>query len=135
VVAAVHELSIAQSIIDIASRHAAGRRVTQVTVRIGQLRQVVPSALTFSFDVIAQGTPIEGAELAIEPVPAVGSCRRCGAESRLQVFPLHCKACGGFELRIVAGEELVVDSLIVEEAEDGARRGQNPGGRERAERQ
>jgi hydrogenase nickel incorporation protein HypA/HybF len=122
-VAAVHEFSIAQSIIDIASRHAAGRRVTQVTVRVGHLRQVVPSALTFSFDVVAQGTPIEGAELAIERVPAVGLCRRCGAESRLQVFPLQCQACGGFDLRIVAGEELVVDSLIVEEAEDGAHRG------------
>jgi hydrogenase nickel incorporation protein HypA/HybF len=119
----VHELSIAQSIIDIASRHAVGRHVTQITVRIGHLRQVVPSALTFSFDVIAQGTPIEGAELAIEPVPAVGLCRRCGAESQLEMFPLQCQACGGFDLRIVAGEELVVDSLIVEEAEDGARRG------------
>ena len=45
----MHELSIAQAIVDVAARHAAGRRVERVQVRIGHLRQVVPSALAFSF--------------------------------------------------------------------------------------
>src|SRR5579864_4124422 len=132
---AVHELSIAQSVVEIACRHAAERRITQVTVRIGHLRQVVPSALSFSFTIVAQGTPAEGAELVIEPVPALGLCRRCGAESRLEMFPLQCGACGAFDLRIVAGEELVVDSLLVEEAEDGAYSDEDTGDGERAERQ
>lgn len=132
---AVHELSIAQSIVEIACRRAERRRVTQVVVRIGHLRQVVPSALSFSFSLIAQGTPLEGAELVIEPMPAIGVCRTCGAESRLDAFPLQCGACGGFDLRIVAGEELIVDSLLVEEDEDGAHAGDDTGGGGRAERQ
>ena len=118
----MHELSIAASIVEIAGRHAAGRRVAKVTVKVGHLRQVVPSALAFSFEVVAAGTPVEGARLEIEAVPAVGACRRCGAQSHLPAFPLQCQACGAFDLRIVAGEELVVESLeLEEEAGSGAR--------------
>src|SRR5205085_607800 len=61
----MHELSIAQSVVEIAERHAAGRRVQKVELQVGYLRQVVPSALTFSFELVAQGTLVEGAELDI----------------------------------------------------------------------
>jgi hydrogenase nickel incorporation protein HypA/HybF len=116
----MHELSIAASILEIALRHAAGRRVTRVQVQVGHLRQVVSDALAFSFEIVAQGTPAEGAELVLEAVAARGMCRRCGIESRLVAFPLQCEACGGFDLHIVAGEELIVESLELEEADVGA---------------
>jgi hydrogenase nickel incorporation protein HypA/HybF len=61
----MHELSIAESVVGIASRHAAGRRVYKVELRVGHLRQVVPSALEFAFELVAQGTSLEGAELVI----------------------------------------------------------------------
>jgi hydrogenase nickel incorporation protein HypA/HybF len=111
----LHELAIADSVVRIASRHADGRQVTKVYLKVGHLRQVVPSALTFSFDLVAQGTSVEGAELALEEVPATGKCRACGAESRLESFPLQCGTCGGFDLEIVAGEELYVESLELED--------------------
>ena len=111
----MHELAIAESIVGIVGRHANGRRVTKVQLKVGHLRQVVPSALAFSFELVAQGTPIEGAELEMEEVPATGSCRGCGAESRLREFPLQCGACGGFDLQVLEGEELFVESLELEE--------------------
>ena len=131
----MHELSLAQSIVAIACRHAAGRRITRVAVKVGHLRQVVPAALAFSFELVAQGTPAEGAVLDLEGVPAIGVCRGCGAESVLGAFPLQCAACGGFDLRIVAGEELVVESLDIEEAEDGTHGDQDDDRGGRAERQ
>lgn len=132
---AVHELSIAQSVLEIACRHAAGRRIIKVTVRVGCLRQVVPDALTFTFAIVAQGTPAEGAKLELEHVPAVGRCGRCEAECRLVAFPLQCDACGAFDLLIVEGEELIVDSLLVEEDDDGRHGGKDSGRRGLAERQ
>ena len=111
----MHELAIAGHVVDIAARHADGRRVTKVFLKVGHLRQVVPSALSFSFDLVAQGTPVEGAEMVLEEVPAAGLCRDCGAESRLKTFPLQCKACGGLNLEITRGEELYVESLEMEE--------------------
>ena len=112
----MHELSIAEGIVAIASRHADGRAVSRVEVKVGHLRQVVPSALTFAFELVAQGTPVEGAELVIEAVPASGRCRGCGAESVLTDFPLQCSACGGLDLELLSGEELLVDALELEEA-------------------
>jgi hydrogenase nickel incorporation protein HypA/HybF len=111
----LHELAIADSVVQIASRHADGRRVTKVCLKVGHLRQVVPSALDFSFELVAQGTPVEGAALVMEEVPAKGSCRACATESQLESFPLRCEACGGFDLDLIAGEELYVESLEMEE--------------------
>ncbi|MGI8859498.1 MAG: hydrogenase maturation nickel metallochaperone HypA [Rubrobacteraceae bacterium] len=108
-------MAIAESVVRIAGQHANGRRVTKVYLKVGHLRQVVPSALTFGFELVAQGTPIEGAELALEQIPALGRCRACGVESRLPGFPLQCRECGGFDLEIVEGEELYVESLEMEE--------------------
>jgi hydrogenase nickel incorporation protein HypA/HybF len=111
----MHELSIASSIADVALRHARGRPVSRVEVAVGHLRQVVPASLEFAFELVAQGTPLEGAELALHEIPAAGRCAACGAESRLDGFPLNCRACGSGDVEIVAGEELRVESLDVEE--------------------
>jgi hydrogenase nickel incorporation protein HypA/HybF len=107
----VHELSIAQAIVDVATRHASEARVVRVYVRVGQLRQVVPSALAFSFELCAHGTPVDGAELELEVIAAGVSCRRCGADSEPGGFPLACGACGGLDVEVVRGEELQVESL------------------------
>ena len=111
----MHELAIAESVVQIASRHAGGRQVTKVYLKVGHLRQIVPSALAFSFELVAHGTSVEGAQLEMEEIPVKGRCRKCGAESRLGSFPLQCKACGAPDLRILEGEELYVESLELEE--------------------
>ena len=111
----MHELSIASAVLGIVERHAAGRRVTRVELRVGHLRQVVPSALEFAFELVAQGTEVEGAELAMEVVPAAGRCRACAAQSDLDGFPLLCRACGGWDLEIVQGEELEVHALELDD--------------------
>jgi hydrogenase nickel incorporation protein HypA/HybF len=111
----VHELAIAESVVRIAERHAAGRAVTRVELKVGHLRQVVASALEFGFELVAQGTCVEGAELALEEVPAAGRCRSCGEEGELGAFPLSCPRCGSWDLELTRGEELLVDSLELEE--------------------
>ena len=113
----MHELSIAEAIVDIARRHAHGRRVYRVAVRVGHLRQVVPDALLFAFELLVAGTELDGAELAIEQVPGQVRCRDCSSASEVHGFPLHCAACGGLDVELCAGEELLVDELDVEEAE------------------
>lgn len=111
----MHELAIAESIMHLALSHAAGRRVTGVGVKVGALRQVVPESLSFSFDLVVQGTLAEGARLEIEGVEAAGVCGRCGAESRIVAFPLRCDHCGELGLEVVRGEELYVQWVEVEE--------------------
>ena len=111
----MHELSIAEAVVDVACRRAAGRRVYRLRLEVGHLRQVVPSALRFAFELVAKDTVLEDAELVIVEIPARGRCRACRLESTMASFPLQCERCGGLDLEIVAGEQLLVDELELEE--------------------
>ena len=65
----MHELSIAMSIVEIASEEAARQnaaRVEAVHLRLGALSGVVKDALLFSWDLACDETPVAGAKLAIE---------------------------------------------------------------------
>jgi hydrogenase nickel incorporation protein HypA/HybF len=64
---------------------------------------------------VAHGTVLEGAELRMEEVPARGACRTCRADTPLPEFPLCCRRCGGFDVEVTHGEELLVDSLELDE--------------------
>jgi hydrogenase nickel incorporation protein HypA/HybF len=111
----MHELAIAESIVRIAGEHAAGRPVHRVDVKVGHLRQVVPDSLAFAWELLTDGTALEGAQLDIEHVPAVGRCRACGTESEQDGFPLRCATCASLDLEVVRGEELVVDALELDD--------------------
>jgi hydrogenase nickel incorporation protein HypA/HybF len=111
----MHELSIADAVVTIACDHADGRRVACVELKVGHLRQVVPSALEFAFELVANGTLAEGAELEIEEVPVRVACRECAAQSRANEFPLECASCGSLNVDVVAGDELFVDALELED--------------------
>ena len=111
----MHELSLADAVVTIARDHARGRRVTGVDVKVGRLRQVVPEALEFAFELVAAGTEVEGAELRVEHVTVRVRCARCDAESEAPEFPLACAECGSLDVEVVAGDELLVESLELEE--------------------
>ena len=64
----MHELAIAESLVDRVVERTVGRQVVAVTVRIGDAAGVVADALTFSFEVVTVDTPIAGARLVVEEV-------------------------------------------------------------------
>ena len=106
----MHELSVADAVLAIARAHAGERRLVAVELEVGHLRQVVPSALAFAFELLAPGVALE-----LTQVPAAGRCRACGAETVLGEFPLTCAACGGLDVDVVRGNELSVQSIEVED--------------------
>jgi hydrogenase nickel incorporation protein HypA/HybF len=111
----MHEFSIASAVVATAVKHADGRRVTVVSLRLGALRQVVPDALAFAFEIVTRETLCEGARLESESVPARVRCTPCGETSTLERLPLRCPRCGDSGVAIVGGEELEVESIEVEE--------------------
>ena len=112
----MHELSLSSAIVNTVVKHAAGRPVSVVSLRVGQLRQVVPDTLEFYFAFVAEGTVCEGARLEQEFVPALVRCPSCSDEWGLDVPIFRCPQCGG-AAEVVSGEEFEVESIEVEEAE------------------
>ena len=114
----MHELSLSGAIVDTVVKHAAGRRVTVVNMRIGALRQVVPDTLDFYFDFVSEGTVCEGARLEQEVVPATLRCAGCEREWDIDEPLFACQDCeGGGRVEVIAGSEFEVESIDVEEAE------------------
>ncbi len=113
----MHELSIAVSLIEAATEVAANQSgiVRAVHVRVGALSGVVAEALASAYTMARIGTPLEQAELVIEPVPVVVECRRCPAKRELLTFDaLVCPICGNVE-EVVRGRELEITAVEIEE--------------------
>jgi hydrogenase nickel incorporation protein HypA/HybF len=111
----MHELSITLSIVEAAVATAAGRRVRRVSVEIGALSGVMADAIMFCFELAALGTTVEGAELEIRRVDGRVRCWDCETEFAVASIATPC-SCGSFRLAVLAGEELNLSSIELENA-------------------
>jgi hydrogenase nickel incorporation protein HypA/HybF len=118
----VHELALSSAIVATVDKHAAGRRVTLVTLRVGRLRQVVPETLEFYFEFVARGSLCEGARLEQELLEARLHCNPCATEWSIDVPAFRCPSCGDGDVAVTGGNEFQVESIEVEEAECIAQR-------------
>ena len=113
----MHELSIASAVVNTAEKHAAGRPVAVVTMTTGAFRQVVPASLEFYFEIVARDTVCEGARLEQELVAARLRCEECGHEWEPEVPAFRCPGCESARVQMLAGDELEVESIEIEEEE------------------
>ena len=114
----MHELSLSGAIVNTVVKHADGRPVSVVTMRIGALRQVVPDTLDFYFGFVSKGTVCEGARLEQELIPAGLRCATCEREWGIDVPHFICPECGpSGQVEVARGDEFEVESIEVEEAE------------------
>ena len=112
----MHELPVAQSILDIALRHAEqaqASKIVAIHVTIGQLSSVVDDSVAFYWDMIAQGTPAEGARLEFKRIPARLRCLDCLHEYTYEGEEFACPACSGAQVQVIAGREFFLESLDV----------------------
>lgn len=113
----MHELSVTQSVLEIALAHAqraGASRILQISLAVGELSGIVGESVQFYFDFISKGTMAEGAELAFRHVPARFRCLDCGAEYESDGPDWTCPRCGALRPMAVGGRELLVESIEVE---------------------
>jgi hydrogenase nickel incorporation protein HypA/HybF len=113
----MHELSLSGAVVNTVVKHAAGRPVSLVSLRIGRLRQVVPDTLEFYFEFVARGTVCEGAQLELQIVPAALRCTPCAHEWEIQIPAFRCPTCGGGDVVVARGDEFEVESIEVQSSE------------------
>ncbi len=113
----MHELSIAISLVELACTEAGvlgDVRVDALHLRLGPLAGVVEDALLFSFDLVAEGTAIHGARLAIEHVPLTVHCPRCDEERHpASIQHLRCPVCDPPTPDVLRGKELELFALEI----------------------
>jgi hydrogenase nickel incorporation protein HypA/HybF len=89
-----------------------GQRVTCVRLEIGALSGVVADSVRFCFDLVTEGTNLEGAALEIAQPPAECRCRSCGSGFEPD-SPIVMCPCGSAEVTVLAGQELKITSVQV----------------------
>ena len=111
----MHELSICNSMVGIVRKHAAGRGVRAVHIRIGAMRQIVPDTLVYCWSLITENSELDGTELRVERVPAKIRCTGCGHEQVLDALTMACGACAGRAVDLFEGDEFLITSLDLAE--------------------
>ena len=110
----MHEIAIVSSLFEIINRKVEEHRIetiSRVCLKVGELTAVEPMTLTACFEVLAEGTVAQGAELVIETVPVMGLCGACGTSFRVVKYDFICPCCRSDSVSVVSGQELYIESL------------------------
>ncbi|MCX7727185.1 MAG: hydrogenase maturation nickel metallochaperone HypA [Chitinispirillaceae bacterium] len=110
----MHELSIAEELINIINQTAKANklsRVAKVKLRIGEMRGIVPESLVFAFEVIGKGSVAEGTAIDIVTIKTKALCNKCKKEFEVEDYNFICPVCGSMDVVVIEGKELIIDSL------------------------
>jgi len=118
----MHEFNICQNIVDSViaelEKHDPVPRLLKTRVVIGKLRQLVPEYLQFAYENLTKETLAEGSTLVIIQKPVIGKCVACGWQGEMGSSGFGCGKCGSATAEIIAGRELYLESLEIEEDDD-----------------
>lgn len=118
----MHELSVTQSLLEIALRHAnqaGAQRITDLHLVIGQFSSIIDDSVQFYWDFVAQDTLAQDARLHFRRVPAEMACRECGERFSPGDREFRCPACGSHQLEVTAGDEFYLEAIEVEGPDQG----------------
>ena len=113
----MHEMALAQSIVDLVTEHSRRDRFAHArTIRlsIGALAHVDPRALEFGFEVVARDTAAEGATLVIDRPGGKAFCMDCSRDVAIGAHGEPCPVCGGGQWILTGGNEMKVVDLEVD---------------------
>jgi len=119
----MHEFSMTTQIVENVLREAEkhnAKKVTEVHLAIGKLTFLGIEQVRFSYNLLVEGTIMEGSKLYIEEKDGVVKCSSCGYEGdftyednpiyHVPTPTLRCPKCGGV-VQIVGGRECTIKSI------------------------
>jgi len=114
----MHELSVTQSILEIALDYATrgqATKITEIRLQIGEISDFDDEWIQRYFDFVSKGTIAEGAKLRISRLPARMQCHRCSSIFSLDksTWNTQCPSCQSKETQLISGREFRVESLEV----------------------
>lgn len=110
----MHETAIVAGLMRIIEKKAVqhgAKRVKSVRLKVGRLQAVEPQQLCSCFEMFAEGTVADGAQLIIDAIEVRGRCRSCSTEFEVPRYRFECPNCQGADIEVIQGQELYVESL------------------------
>jgi hydrogenase nickel incorporation protein HypA/HybF len=108
----MHELAITEGVVAAVTERLPEAKVTLVRLEIGALSGVVADSVRFCFDLVTEGTNLEGASLEIVEPVASCRCRSCCAQFAPDGPILLCP-CGSADVAVESGADLRILSVKV----------------------
>ena len=115
----MHELSLAESTLELALRHAqkaGASRVTALHMVVGEFTTLAEASFGFYWDRVCRDTPAAGSRLNIRRTRARLKCLACGEEYEAGGDAWNCPSCTSDRVRLMSGDECYLESIEVEEA-------------------
>jgi hydrogenase nickel incorporation protein HypA/HybF len=111
----MHETALARDLLESVERSLGtdNARIVRLDIRIGSASGIMAHALRFAFEVLAEGTRAEGAELAIVFVSARSRCGNCGILFQFEGMIGRCPACQQLGGELVSGDEIILNAIEV----------------------
>jgi len=112
----MHEYTIVQSMLDLCEKHANGKEVEKLVVKIGKMSGIEPHFLKESFDIFKEDTLCHNATMEMELIDITIKCSDCHKEAMVDSFNFYCPYCGGGNTEVLTGQEMHIDYIEVKEA-------------------
>ncbi|MEZ4666366.1 MAG: hydrogenase maturation nickel metallochaperone HypA [Anaerolineae bacterium] len=109
----MHELSVTQSLLELAQDHARGGQITDLYIVVGQLSSFIDDSVQFYWNVISEGTLAEGSTLHFNRKTAVMECRECQHQYQFNAEQFACPNCGSVQIQLISGDEFYLEAIEV----------------------
>lgn len=113
----MHELSVCLSLIKSIEAQAEKhqfKKITTLSLEIGDLAGIDISAIQFHFPIAAKHTIAGNARLDIHSIPGKGICNACQSHIRIKNLMSACPKCYSYDYQITQGKEMQISTMEVE---------------------
>jgi hydrogenase nickel incorporation protein HypA/HybF len=109
----MHELTIAQGLLDAISAETAKQNAKPLAAKIscGTLNAINDDSLCFAFEAFAKGTRCEGMKLTVEHKPIQGKCKNCNLTFDVELGRPRCPKCSGENFELLPDAPLVLEEI------------------------
>ena len=121
----MHELSMAQGIINAVLETAEANNATEVNEVTVELAMINPEQLEFILGVLIENTIMEDAKIVFEEIPAEIECNDCKFHGEAilddsdHYAPLvKCPECDSLSVETLNGKDIVVKNIVIEKPDD-----------------
>lgn len=114
----MHELSYVIRMVNIAeeeARRQKAKKITAMTVAIGEMTGVIPHFFEHYYPEATKGTMLEGSQLHIEEVPVQVRCENCGNTYHPdKANGYACPKCGSSRAKLLQGRDVIVKNIEID---------------------